>query len=190
MKHIKTIIAAVFLGLIFTACSSDDDTPDVNTDLLVGEWQLTALNAETEISISFLGQDITSTSTGEGSNFNYTVFINADNTITASGSYDYTVTANTDGQVITETATINEGELTGTWSVDGDQFISSGFFTGEIDNDLIDLESTDSAATITVLNETNLVLVADLESAIPTQDVEGVEYDVNGEGVYRLTRIN
>lgn len=40
MKYFKLISSFIFLATILIACSSDDDSPAANDDVIIGEWRL------------------------------------------------------------------------------------------------------------------------------------------------------
>lgn len=189
MKHFKSIITLFVLTIALVSCSTDDDAPDVDTNLIVGEWAISDLTTDSDLSYTALGQTVTSTSNGNGSNFDYSVTFNEDNTLVANGSYDYTTTTSTQGLEDTQTFAIDDVNTDGTWSISGDQITFSGFTTAQIDNDFISGEPTGSS-TIVVLNETTLIISTDLANAIPLDSPEGFDISLEGSSTVTLTRIN
>ncbi len=190
IKHFKSIITLVILTIIFTSCSTDDEINDVNTTLIVGEWEITSLENNTTLDLTVEGQTATSTSYGTGSNFNYTITFNDDSSLIANGSYDYTVTSSTNGSEITQTTSFEDINTTGNWSVNGDQMSFTGFITFQTDNQIISDDINPGTSTITVLNETTLVLTTDLGNSEISGFPEGVDYNFEGESIVILTRVN
>jgi hypothetical protein len=189
MKHLKSIITLIILT--FTLASySTDDAPDVDTNLIVGTWSIQDLNFSSDLTYAFAGQTISSTSNGSGSNFDYTVTFNEDNTLVANGSYDYIVTSTTDGEEFTQTITIEDVDTNGTWSIDGNQLTFTGFTTAQVDNDFISGGQDAGSSTIEILNATTLLIASDLEDAVPLDLPEGIDINIEESSDVTLTRIN
>ncbi len=189
MKHLKSIITLIILTFTLASCSTDD-APDVDTNLIVGTWSIQDLNFSSDLTYAFAGQTISSTSNGSGSNFDYTVTFNEDNTLVANGSYDYIVTSTTDGEEFTQTITIEDVDTNGTWSIDGNQLTFTGFTTAQVDNDFISGGQDAGSSTIEILNATTLLITSDLEDAVPLDLPEGIDINIEGSSDVTLTRVN
>ncbi len=80
MKTIKLSLLAI-LFLAFSSCSKDDDTSsDLNSSMIVGEWNLSSLNYEGKTELNFEETNYTSTYTGVAENIAFTLTFTADNT--------------------------------------------------------------------------------------------------------------
>lgn len=191
MKIFKSIITLFVLTITLASCSTDDNAPEVNNDLIVGEWEITDLVSESTTTTTFNGESISASATGVGSNFNYTFTFNEDNTTTASGSYDFTVNTTIQGEEITQTTPIEDLMSEGTWSLEGDQLIFSGLTTtSSLPDGPFDQAQDAGSFTIVVLNETTLILTSDVE-ADNTQDLpDGFEVSINGNTTLSLARVN
>ncbi|TVZ52126.1 hypothetical protein OD90_1290 [Dokdonia sp. Hel_I_53] len=185
----------MFLAAItFASCSSDDDNSfNIDESLIVGEWTITDFDYDVDTTTSFEGQSITASATAVGSNFDYNIIFNKDNTLVADGSYDVTLETTVAGQSVgTETTTVSNIETSGEWSIDGDQLTFSGFTTGDMNNNGFGDDVSKSTSTITILNENTLQIVSDFEdlegsgSDLP----DGAELSVTGSAVMTLSRVN
>lgn len=191
MKIFKSIITLFVLTIAVASCSTDDDTPEVNNDLIVGEWEITDLVSETNTTTTFNGESFVASAIGVGSNFNYTITFNEDNTTTASGSYAFTTTTIIQGEEVVQTTPIEDLMTEGTWSIDGDQLIFTGLTTSSsLPDSPFDQSQDAESSTIVVLNETTLILTSDIEAFAPQESTDSFELSVEGNSTVTLARIN
>lgn len=116
----------LFLALIATlsSCVNNDNVNNVNLSEsdIAGVWNVTDVLQVGTATTNFFGQEIVSTFSNTGREFDFTYDFGLDpNTITANGSYISIISITVDGQTETEEAMVStvEGLNTGTWSING-----------------------------------------------------------------------
>lgn len=195
MKKIKSIITLFILSSLIISCSSDDDSSnDVDTSLIVGEWAIAELNYDIDLVATIAEQPFNSQTVGVGSNFDYTVTFNADNTLVANGSYDITTTTSANGESLpSETTSVSDLNSAGDWSIDGEEIIFTGFMTAVVETDVIAGEQAETRATIVILNENTLQIQSDFDESSLAGGEElpqGIEIGLDGTSVMTLSRVN
>lgn len=194
MKLFNSIFVVCVLTIVLVSCDDDDTTPvqsDVNVDLLVGEWELSESTMEAMVVSTFGGQTISATSEGMGSNYNYSILFNEDNTTTADGFYDFTVTISIQETTNTQIILIEDTMTEGDWSLSEDQLTISGFTTAAIFPDsALDQVQEARSFTITAIDETTLILTSDLQDSIPEDLPNESEVNLSGNSIITFTRVN
>lgn len=137
MKYFRLFFLSVLVSTM-AACSSDDDSTSNNNDnndnneenpitSIVGTWTLVELDLSINSSTtSPLGDVTTSSSEGEGSNYNTTVtFLENPNLSTTKGTYSLDLTTDYGGgQIINQTFDdLNLINLVGEWELNEEQLI-------------------------------------------------------------------
>lgn len=190
MILLKSVIVLFLATISLNPRSCDDNTfnPD-SQHLIVGQWELTSFTQETTLSLKALGQTRSEVIIGEGSNFDYTLTFNEDNTLITNGTYDFTVSVSSDGQTIPEnTFTITDVNEEGLWSTEGDQLTFSGSLFLRNDSYV----PSKNIPTISTLNTTTLIITMDLSGDI-SDDIElpnDAEFDSQGTVTITFTRIS
>lgn len=172
MKIFKVFIIVV-LCLSITSCDKDDETTSpVDAQSLIGSWSMTAFEADVDLSSSFEGLPINSSTNSVGENFDYTLIF-TETTYTVEGSYDIVTTGTVNGIPIdTDRQTITDISETGTYSFD-DGII-------EFDGNAFDFESNDiefsefsgdQELSVSFDSNGNLVMTQVLETTIEEQGV-------------------
>ncbi len=187
MKHLKSIITLIVITFTLASCSTDDDggSNNVSEENLIGTWSLTATSQESSFSGSAQGNEVDATITSTGSNFDFTVVFNNDNTVSANGTYDETITSDINGTISTETQTITTNDEQAEWTLDGDQLTFEGeqlIAAGDLQIIQADIEPS---FTIETLNETTLELRFNEEQNL---GVDGLSYTINVVQTY--ARVN
>lgn len=172
----KTLKAFIILSLCLSVISCDKDnetTTPADAQSIIGSWSLSALEADVDLSSSFEGLPINSSTNSVGENFDYTVVF-TESTYTVEGSYDIVTTGTINGIPIdTDRQTITDISETGTYNFnDG---------TIEFDGNVFDFESNDvefsefsgdQELSVSFDSNGNLVMTQILETTIEEQGIE------------------
>lgn len=123
MRHLKTYFF-IFILIAFISCENDDsNTNSIDSQTLVGTWEMTSLIADTQISGTALGIPFTSLTTSVGSNFDYT-FTFTETTYSGEGTYDITTTGTLNGENLDpDTETITNENVEGTYTIVDGQIV-------------------------------------------------------------------
>lgn len=178
MKTIKFSLLAI-LFICLTACSTDDDSPNVDTSMITGVWNLQEFNYSGETSGNFEGMDINTSFEGIAENIDATLSFNEDNTFNMAGSYDVRLTS----EDITEVVPVNNASSSGTWKIEGDYIITSGA-VGQVQGQGI-AGPQEGRMRISEVSESRMVLIIDQES---TTNQGGMDFTIKMDGRYVLTR--
>lgn len=178
MKTIKFSLLA-FLFIFATSCSSDDDSPNVDRSMVVGDWNLQAFNYSGSTSGSFEGVDLSTNYDGEAENINAVLSFNEDNTFDFSGSYDIILNAEGTSQVVN----MEDVASTGNWRMDGNYIISSAAI-GQVQGQGVQ-GPDEGLMRVSEISENRMVLDVDQESST-TQG--GMVFILKTTGRYVLTR--
>ncbi len=110
--------------IAFSSCENDDsNTSSIDSQMLVGTWEMTSLLADTQVSGTALGIPFTSLTTSAGSNFDYTLTF-TETTYSGEGSYDITTTGTLNGETLDpDMETITNENVTGTYTIENGQII-------------------------------------------------------------------
>lgn len=180
MKTIKLSLLAI-LFIAFSSCSKDDDSSsDLNSSMIVGEWNLSALNYSGKTEINFQETNYTTTYSGVAENIEYTLTFNADNTFSSQGGYDVNLTTEGISQIIA----INDFTSSGDWSIDGNILKTSTNFAQMSNSDMAETESVGEVI-IQEMTENRIVLTIDQVSKFNESGFENIA-TISGE--YILTR--
>lgn len=194
MKILNSMIILFVLTIATVSCDNDEATAvaaTTSTDLLIGEWEITDFVTNAMITSSFGAELRTAITEGMGSNFDYTIIFNDNNTMTTNGSYDFTVTVFVDDLQETRVISIEDTMLEGNWSQDEDQLILNGITSPAILPDsVINQVQVERTFTITDISETTLILTSDLQEFIPQNLPNGFEVNLSGSSVITLARAN
>ena len=169
-KLLFLLSLVIFLG----SCDNDDDDSTGSAADLIGTWIATSFEYETSSSTSGSGiPDSEVMTEANGSNLNYELTFTQSN-YTTSGSYDMTITATQDGNVVADT-TQSYTNVTGagTYSVMGDQITVGGSFF-DFDVDGIDLSAFtigDQTATYKITSDDKLEVTQDAEISSTVQGI-------------------
>ncbi len=179
MKTIKLSLLAI-LFIAFSSCSKDDDNnSDLNTSMMVGEWNLESFMYEGKSDANFEGIDLSTTYSGVSENEDFKLTFNENNTFTSVGTYDVKLTV----EGITQLVSLGNNSSSGDWSVNGNILTTSSLFT-QVNGSPAQSEAI-SEMRITEISENRLALTFDQESTI---NQSGLEYTVTLNGEYILTK--
>lgn len=194
MKLLNSMIILFVLTIATVSCDNDEATAvdtTTGTDLLIGEWEITDFVTNAMITSSFGAELRSAITEGMGSNFDYTIIFNDNNTMTTNGSYDFTVTVFVDDLQETRVISIEDTMIEGNWSQEEDQLILNGITSPAILPDsAINQVQVERTFTITDITETTLILNSDLQEFIPQNLPNGFEVNLNGSSVITLARVN
>lgn len=180
MKTIKLSLLAI-LFIAFSSCSKDDDSSlDLNSSMIVGEWNLSSLNYAGKTEVIFQETNYSTTYSGVAENIDYTLTFNADNTFSSQGGYDVNLTTEGISQIIA----INDFSSSGDWSIDGNILKTSTNFAQMNNSNMVDAESVGEII-IKEMTENRIVLTVDQVSNFNESGFENIA-TISGE--YILTR--
>lgn len=152
MRVFKTLFICAFLVTTVSCGDDDEATTSVEENIVVGVWDLEALNYSGESSTAIEGTTIVQSFTGEAINIDATfTFSENPNEAVIAGSYDIFLTTTVNGQTIEQTVGSGEAGLAidgnepSTWSINGDQMTLVS-------------EGETQVYTIVTLNQNTLVL--------------------------------
>jgi len=177
MKTIKFSLFVIFL-ILLSACSSDD-SPNVNTAMVTGEWNMEAFDYSGETSGNFEGMDLNTSYSGVGENIDAILSFNADNTFDFSGSYDVRFTA----EGFTEMVPVSNASSSGTWKIEGDYIVTSQTI-GQVQGQGVQ-GPQEGRMRISEVSENRMILIIDQES---TTSQNGMEFTISMDGKYVLTK--
>ncbi len=179
MKTIKLSLLAI-LFITFSSCSKDDDNnSDLNTSMMLGEWNLESFNYEGTSEANFEGFDFSTSYSGVSENEDFTLTFNENNTFESNGKYDVRLTV----EGITQLVPLETTTSTGDWSVNGNILTTSSLFT-QVNGSPTQSESI-SEMRITEITENRMVLSFDQESKV---NQSGLDYTVTLIGEYILIK--
>ena len=167
MKLQNLFIAILFIGILFS-CSSDDDNDSGDSGTVIGTWTMVEMEANGATTY----QGLPVTIVGEGANFDgTTVFTENPNEVVSNATFDLNIEIKLVGQTIAEENYGNDdsAEKTSTWSLDGDQLTITDSNTGE--SQTVSIEFSNNGNTIT-FEKTQLV------------EYNGVSVDIDVKVVY------
>lgn len=162
MKHFKSIITLfIFTAFISISCSNNDD--DINQENLVGTWSLTSSIEEFnyEENTQDNASDFTLISTG--SNFNFTLTFNDDETLVKDGSYNINTTIITDTYQQSQVEVEEVNNQMSEWFLDESTLTITGGFIKVGSFDILSNSTGISELRITTLKEDKLVLTYELD---------------------------
>ena len=176
MKTCKLLFFSMTLSL-FISCSNDDDTATpVDQDTLIGTWEMTSLNVDTEFSGTLLQIPFASSTNSVGENFDYTLTF-TETTYSASGSYDIVTTGTVNGVPLDEEReTITDANESGTYEfVDGELIIDDALIDLDEINSELEGAEIDPNFEATLNSNGDLVIEQSGEIIV---DFEGTPFDV------------
>ena len=177
MKTIKFSLLA-FLCLFIASCSSDD-TPNTDSSMVTGTWNLEAFDYSGETTGNFDGMDISAAYQGLAKNIDATLSFNSDNTFDFQGDYDVELT--TGG--MTQVVPMEDVSSSGTWRIEGNNLITSGA-VGQVQGEGVQ-GPQESIMRISEVSESRMVLLVDQEDKITEG---GMEFTMVSSARYILSR--
>ncbi|MEL7005708.1 MAG: lipocalin family protein [Bacteroidota bacterium] len=153
---------------IFSACSDDEDAPNISEDLLVGDWELTDLDysGTSVLTVPGLGEGITSTFEGTGLNLNLDLTFTTDpNEFITQGDYGVRLVTTIEGQEVVNELENADFINNGTWTRDGNILTVTSTLGGPQEATIISVDQNsftlgyDFEETVTELGVTNTTVV-------------------------------
>ncbi|UII76313.1 hypothetical protein LV716_00535 [Flagellimonas sp. HMM57] len=177
MKYLKLFFLSTLL-ISFISCSDDDETPQIDSDSLLGTWTMISLDADTDLDGNFSIIDIESSTNTVGENFDYDLTF-TETGYTVEGSYDLVTTGTTNGQPINDTTSITDVSESGTYTLDGNTITVDGDLY-EYDINEVDLSGvlTDQSAKVSLNSNGQLVID------------QIIDQNVNEEGIMFTVKID
>ncbi len=177
MRALKVLLFVTAM-VSYVSCSKDDDGPQIDKNMILGEWDLTEFSYSGVSSVKG-GDGTTSVSyTAEASEIDaQVVFVDAGNYTTA-GSYTITLTTTANGETSVQDYTYPNIAGSGTYKIEGNKMITSPK-GGE--GQIIQA----SEGIIKELSPKRLVFVIEERSVT---EVEGIEVEINFDMIQVLTR--
>ena len=127
--------ALLIMGVFSLAACGDDEDTILNNDNIIGTWDLTMYDADSDISIGFGGISETTTSISTLTASTVKITFNADGTWTSEG--DLTIETTVDG--MTETTEESDGLGNGTYVVADGRLTMSNIDAGD-ESDVSEIE--------------------------------------------------
>lgn len=168
-------LLAIALPLTLVACDKDDDTAPVTAEDLVGTWELTRYDSETDASIA----GVSTTSTIALVSDDVTIAFREDGTYTQMGSAVTTLEASTNGGSLPASELPLDFRSSGEYRVEGGKLYGINVATGSaatvLDGEEYGIDLTLDGATLDMRLDTEV-----------TQELQGVDYatSVNVKAAY------
>lgn len=123
MRALKILLFITALAS-FVSCSKEEDDPQTDTKMLLGEWNLE------EFSYSGInkyrdGMGTTVSYTGEAVDIDMKTVLLADGTYKTFGGYSVILTSTAEGETYVQNFTYSDMTTTGNWSVNGNIFTTT-----------------------------------------------------------------
>jgi len=180
MKTIKLALLT-FLFITFSSCSKDsDNNSDLNSSMIVGEWNLSSLNYNGKTELNFNDTNYTTVFSGVAENIAYTLTFNANNTFKTEGGYDVNLTTDGFSQIYPIVGYTSSGD----WSIEGNILKTSVGLAQLNEGELTASESVGEVI-IQEITENRMVLIVDQVTKFNESGFENIA-TVSGE--YILTR--
>jgi hypothetical protein len=177
MRALKVLLFVTALASL-VSCSKDDDGPQVDKNMILGEWELTEFNYSGTTSVNDGTETATVSYTGEGIDMDaQVVFVDASNYTTA-GSYTIKLTTTVDGESSAQEYTYPDLTGSGTYKIEGNKMTTTPQGSQE---QIIQA----SEAVIQELTSSKMVLVIEQRSVTV---VEGMEVEINLDMIQVLSR--
>ena len=124
MKHLKKVAFLCTLSLLFISCSSDNSTLQIDGSQIVGTWNLTNIIVDGKTTSNVGGNEVVTTSTATGIEFNNVqlTFAENPNQINTTGSYTVETVTELNGVEVSrrqEVLTADDDFGQAIWSVNG-----------------------------------------------------------------------
>ncbi|WP_298512934.1 hypothetical protein [uncultured Kordia sp.] len=178
-----SLLLLIFISLTAFTCENEALDPETeetanannnnnnNTDdptSIIGTWQAVSFSANAEISVDVAGLPTTMMQSS-GSNLNYTVTFNSDNTFATEGSYDVTSTVSVADITQTNTSSVTDVMGDGTYEITSNNTmtISGAFYDLQVDG-------IDTDALATSPQEAQFTISADGQTLTFQQDPQTI----------------
>ena len=176
MKYFILFILLLFTTSIFISCSNNDN--DINQENLVGTWSLTSSIEEFNHEENTQNNANNFTLISTGSNFNFTLTFNDDETLTRDGSFNINTTIITDTYQESQVEIEEVNNEISEWFLDGSTLTITGGFIKVGAFDILSNSTGISKLKITTLKEDKLVLTYKLDQL----EFVGPQDESNGSG--------
>lgn len=177
MRALKVMLLLTAM-VIFVSCSKDDDGPQTDKNMILGEWDLTELSYTGTTSVNDGTETATVSYSAEAIDMDAQVtFIDGSN-YTTGGSYTITLTSTVDGETTVEDYYYPDLTGSGTYKIEGNKMTTTPQ-GGE--GQIIQA----SEAIIQELTPNRIVFLIKQESVTT---VEGMEVQISLEMIQVLTR--
>lgn len=181
MRALKVMLFLTAL-VSLVSCSKDEDDPKINSELILGEWNLEEYTYTGTNTYSDGSETASVSYTGETVDIDFETVFLADGTYITTGGYTIILTSTALGETSVENFTYSDINTTGTYSIDGKTLTTT--FDGE-DYPGQETIAEISEATIQELTPNRLVLVMDYEGI---SEVWGMEVEMKVDLIQVYTR--
>ncbi len=180
MRALKIMLFLTAL-VSFVSCSKEENDPELETEMLLGEWHLEEFNYS-GTNVYSAGNETASVSyTGEAVEIDFETVFLKDGTYITVGTYTIILTSTAEGETTVEEFTYSDINTTGTYSIDGNKITT----THEQEYPGQEMIAEISEGVIKELTPNRLILTYEYSG---TTEVWGMEVEVNTNVIQIFSR--
>ncbi|MCY2686022.1 lipocalin family protein [Salinimicrobium sp. TH3] len=180
MRALKIMLFLAAL-VSFVSCSKEENDPELETEMLLGEWHLEEFNYS-GTNVYSAGNETASVSyTGEAVEIDFETVFLKDGTYITVGTYTIILTSTAEGETTVEEFTYSDINTTGTYNIDGNKITT----THEQEYPGQETIAEISEGVIKELTPNRLILTYEYSG---TTEVWGMEVEVNTNVIQIFSR--
>lgn len=180
MKILKYSLLSAAL-VFFISCSKDDN-PEVNSSLVLGEWDFEEFTYSGTSTTTIGGESATSTYTGEAYDLDAGINFESDGNYSVQGKYIIKLTNTVYGQTMVQDYPFTGINVTGKYRIEGNKM----FVTANVPAGGINLNPTGTTEGVIVELTVNRLVIASKQEANVTE--QGVQVKIIHEEYQVFTR--
>lgn len=124
MKNLRCFLLIAVLATLIS-CSNDDTPQELNSTLILGEWNLEEISYSGSSTVTQGGQTLTSTYTGEGIDLDARVIFNDATNYTTEGNYTIKLITTVNGQTMEQNIPYPDLSGSGTYRIEGNKIFTT-----------------------------------------------------------------
>lgn len=166
----------------FISCSNDDNDPEVDSGMILGEWQLDEMNYSGTTTVTMEGQTSSISYEAEAIDMDAQVIFNDQSTYSTKGSYTIRMTTNMEGYTDVQDYPFSNVNGTGTYRLEGDKIFTNADIPAGSEQEYL---MSSGEGTIMELTENRMVI---FNSEEVTSTTDNMEMEVTLELIQILSR--
>lgn len=168
MKNFRSIMLIAAL-ITCISCSNDDNDPEVNSGLILGEWQFEEMSYTGTTTVTMEGQTSSLSYEAEAIDIDAQVIFNDQTTYRTQGSYTIRMTTIMEGQSYEQDYPFSNVDGTGTYRIEGNTIFTNADVPAGSEHEYL---MTAGEGTIMELTENRMVLFTSQEEITTTDNME------------------